>query len=163
MSQIDLLLSEIERKPANAAPGADARPSRHLAVLTCMDARIDVESVLGLGIGEAHVLRNAGGRVTEDVLRSLAVSSHLLGTDTLVVMQHTGCGLEGVSHDQLREVTGTDLDFLVIDDHADSIRRDIETITTAPYLSLLKEIAGLVYDIESGEIRQIERWERAAG
>jgi carbonic anhydrase len=68
---------------------ADARPSRHIAVLTCMDARIDVFAALGLQLGEAHVLRNAGGRVTDDVLRSLALSTHVLGVDTVVVLQHT--------------------------------------------------------------------------
>src|SRR3712207_2378425 len=75
---------------------ADPKPSRRLAVVTCMDARIDVFAALGLHLGEAHVIRNAGGRVTEDVLRSLALSTHVLGVDTVVVMQHTRCGLAGV-------------------------------------------------------------------
>ena len=85
---------------------ADPRPGRHLAVVTCMDARIDVFAVLGLHLGEAHVIRNAGGRVTDDVLRSLALSSGVLGVDTAVVMQHTKCGLAGVTDAELRALTG---------------------------------------------------------
>ena len=81
---------------ARASVG-DARPSLRMAVVTCMDSRIDVFAVLGLHLGEAHVIRNAGGRVTDDVLRSLALSSHVLGVETVVVMQHTQCGLAGVT------------------------------------------------------------------
>src|SRR5438094_2361995 len=90
---------------------ADARPKRRVAVVTCMDARIDVFAVLGLHLGEAHVIRNAGGRITDDVLRSLALSSQVLGVDTVVVMQHTKCGLAGVTDDELRRLTGADLGF----------------------------------------------------
>ena len=117
---------------------ADPRPGRHLAVVTCMDARIDVFAVLGLHLGEAHVIRNAGGRVTEDVLRSLALSSGVLGVDTAVVMQHTKCGLVGVSDAQLRELTGADLGFLPIDDHAAALREDVERLARTPYLSGLQ-------------------------
>ena len=74
---------------------ADAEPRRHLAIVTCMDARIDVFAALGLDLGDAHVIRNAGGRVTEDVLRSLALSSHTMGVTSVVVVQHTRCGLAG--------------------------------------------------------------------
>ena len=117
---------------------ADPRPSRHLAVVTCMDARIDVFAVLGLHLGEAHVIRNAGGRVTEDVLRSLALSSAVLGVDTAVVMQHTKCGLFGVDDAQLRELTGADLGFLPIDDHVAALREDVDQLARTPYLSRLQ-------------------------
>src|SRR5689334_4029986 len=103
---------------AARASVAIGRPSQHLAVVTCMDARIDVFAVLGLHLGEALVIRNAGGRVTEDVLRSLALATHVLGVDRVVVMQHTKCGLTGVTDDELRRLTGADLGFLSIDDHA---------------------------------------------
>jgi carbonic anhydrase len=141
---------------------ADARPSRRLAVVTCMDARIDVFAALGLHLGEAHVIRNAGGRVTDDVLRSLALSSHVLGIDTVVVMQHTGCGLAGVTDEELRELTGADLGFFPIDDHAGALKEDIDVLTTASFLSPLKVVAGFVYDVESGEIDDVVRWERAS-
>src|SRR5205814_4031133 len=140
----------------------DPRPRRRVAVVTCMDARIDVFAVLGLQLGDAHVIRNAGGRVTEDVLRSLALSSHVLGVDTVVVMQHTRCGLTGVTDEELRARTGADLGFLPIDDHAAALREDIETLSSAPYLHPLKLIAGFVYDVQSGEVDDVVRWERPA-
>jgi carbonic anhydrase len=144
-----------------AGPGAmDARPARKLAVLTCMDVRIVVGAVLGLRLGDAHVIRNAGGRVTDDVLRSLALSSGTLGVDTLVVMQHTKCGLENVSNAELRERTGADLEFLPIGDHAAALRADIERVSGTPYLSQLRTIAGFLYDVDSGRVDEVVQWER---
>jgi carbonic anhydrase len=162
MSEISRLLAANEAYASARANVADPRPGQHLAIVTCMDARIDVFATLGLHLGEAHVIRNAGGRVTDDVLRSLALSSHLLGVNTVVVMQHTKCGLAGVTDDYLREVTGADFGFFPIDDHAAALREDIETLTTKPYLSPLTRIAGFVYDVESGEIDDLVRWERPA-
>ena len=125
-----------------------------------MDARIDVFAVLGLQLGEALVIRNAGGRVTDDVLRSLALACHVLGVDTLVVMQHTKCGLAGVSDEELQTLTGADLGFFPIDDHAAALREDIGLLTARPYLQPLKAIAGFVYDVESGKIDDVVRWTR---
>ena len=139
---------------------SDPRPGRRLAVVTCMDARIDVFAVLGLRLGDAHVIRNAGGRVTDDVLRSLALSSHVLGVETVVVMQHTRCGLAGVTDAELRKLTGADLGFFPIDDHALALRQDIELLATQPYLTLLKVITGVVYDVETGAIDELVSWER---
>ena len=162
MTQIAELLAANRGYAAARANADDPRPSRRLAVLTCMDARIDVFEVLGLHLGEAHVIRNAGGRVTDDVLRSLALSGHVLGVDTLVVMQHTKCGLAGVTDEELRRLTGADLGFFPIDDHAAALREDIELLTGTPYLEPLKVIAGFVYDVESGEVEDLARWERPA-
>jgi carbonic anhydrase len=145
---------------AARASVADGLPGQHLAVVTCMDARIDVFAVLGLHLGEALVIRNAGGRVTEDVLRSLALASHVLGVDSVVVMQHTKCGLAGVTDDELRRLTGADLGFLPIDHHADALREDIAVLTGQAFLAPLREIAGFVYDVESGEIEDVLRWSR---
>jgi carbonic anhydrase len=141
----------------------DPRPRRRLAVVTCMDARIDVFAALGLQLGEAHVIRNAGGRVTDDVLRSLALSSSVLGIDTAVVMQHTRCGLAGVSDAELRAKTGADLDFLPIDDHAAALRADVAVLAATPYLATIERIAGLVYDVETGALDDVIRWERPSG
>src|ERR1700744_374055 len=152
MRRITELLSANQAYAAARANLADPRPSRRLAVVTCMDARIDVFAVLGLHLGEAHVIRNAGGRVTEDVLRSLAVSSGVLDVDMAVVMQPTKCGLVGVTDAQLRELTGADLGFLPIDDHVAALREDVERLAGTPYLSHLHVIAGLVYDVESGRL-----------
>ncbi len=160
MTQISDLLRANQAYAAARANVADARPGRQLAIVTCMDARIDVFAVLGLHLGEAHVIRNAGGRVTEDVLRSLALSSGVLGVATAVVMQHTKCGLVGVSDAQLREMTGADLGFLPIDDHAAALREDVDLLARTPYLSGLQQIAGLVYDVESGQLDDVVRWER---
>jgi carbonic anhydrase len=162
MTQISDLLNANRGYAAARANVADPRPSRHLAVVTCMDARIDVFAVLGLHLGEAHVIRNAGGRVTDDVLRSLALSGAVLGVDTVVVMQHTGCGLAGVSDDELRERTGADLGFFPIDDHAEALREDVDLLARTPYLAPIGLIAGVVYDVQSGEIDDVIRWERPA-
>src|SRR6478672_2298481 len=152
MTEIGRLLAANEGYAAARANVADSRPGRRLAVVTCMDARIDVFAVLGLHLGEAHVIRNAGGRVTDDVLRSLALSSHVLGVDTVVVMQHTKCGLVGVDDEELRQVIGVDFEFLAIDDHAAALREDIALLASKPYLEPLKVIAGFIYDVESGHI-----------
>jgi carbonic anhydrase len=125
-----------------------------------MDARIDVFAVLGLELGDAHVIRNAGGRLTDDVLRSLALSSGMLGVDTVVVMQHTRCGLAGASDAELRARTGADLDFLPIADHEASLRADIDRLSSTPYLSALRSIGGFVYDVDSGRVEDVVRWER---
>jgi len=160
MSEIKRLLDANEGYAAARANVHDPRPSRHIAIVTCMDARIDVFAALGLHLGEAHVLRNAGGRVTEDVLRSLAISSHMLGVDTVVVMQHTQCGLAGVTDEELQEQTGADLGFSPIIDHAIALGEDIELLTSTPYLEPVRVVSGMVYDVESGEITDVVRVER---
>lgn len=160
MNQISQLLAANRGYAAARANVADPRPGRHLAVVTCMDARIDVFAALGVHLGEVHVIRNAGGRVTDDVLRSLALSSHVLGVDTVVVMQHTKCGLAGVTDEELRTLTGADLGFFPIDDHAGALREDIDLLVTTPYLAPLKVIAGFVYDVESGVVEDVAHWER---
>lgn len=160
MTRIAELITANEGYAAARANVTDPRPSRHLAVVTCMDARIDVFAVLGLHLGEAHVIRNAGGRVTEDVLRSLALSSGVLGVDTAVVMQHTKCGLAGVTDEELRRLTGADLGFSPIDDHAAALREDIRLLANTPYLSRLHTIGGFVYDVESGKLDDVVRWVR---
>jgi len=163
MAEIARLLAANEGYAAARAAVADPKPSRRLAVVTCMDARIDVFAVLGLHLGEAHVIRNAGGRVTDDVLRSLALSCHVLGVDTAVIMQHTRCGLAGVTDAELRRRTGADLGFFPIDDHAEALREDIEILASTPYLEPLRVVAGFVYDVEHGGLDDVVRWERDGG
>jgi carbonic anhydrase len=160
MTEFSDLLAANRAYASARANVRDPRPGRRLAVITCMDARIDVFAVLGLHLGEAHVIRNAGGRVTDDVLRSLALSAGVLGVDTAVVMQHTKCGLAGVTDEELRRLTGSDLGFLPIDDHAGALREDIEVLAATPYLSGLRAIAGFVYDVESGHLDDVVLWER---
>ena len=155
MSEVAKLLDANRRYASAHTEIADTNPSRRLAVVTCMDARIDVFAALGLHLGEAHVLRNAGGRVTDDVLRSLALSCHVLGVETVVVMQHTHCGLAGVTDEQLHQRTGADLGFFPIDDHAEALAEDVDLLIATPYLAPLRMIAGAVFDVETGEIRDV--------
>src|SRR5439155_11969567 len=152
VSQISRLLGGNKAYAAARANVADPRPGRRLAVVTCMDARIDVFAVLGLHLGEAHVIRNAGGRVTDDVLRSLALSCHVLGVDTVVVMQHTKCGLAGVTDEELRRLTGADLGFFPNDDHAAALREDVQILTAKPYLEPITTVVGFVYNVETGRL-----------
>ena len=159
MNEVEQLLAANQAFVTARATLRDPRPTRHLAVLTCMDARIDVFAALGLHLGDAHVLRNAGGRVTEDVLRSLAVSTNLLGVDTVILMQHTGCGLSGATSEQLREETGADIEFLPIDDFGRALKEDVEALRAAPFLNP-HLIAGFVYDVEKGSVAELVRWER---
>jgi carbonic anhydrase len=162
MSQIARLLAANAHYAAARANVHDARPSQHLAIVTCMDARIDVFAALGLHLGEAHVIRNAGGRVTDDVLRSLALSSHVLGVDTVIVMQHTKCGLARVTDAELQRLTGANVGFLPIDDHAAALREDLEVLASTPYLAPIARLAGFVFDVETGELDDVVRWERPA-
>jgi len=158
--EIRRLIAANEGYAAARAGVADPRPNRRLAIVTCMDARIDVFAVLGLNLGEALVLRNAGGRVTDDVLRSLALGTHVLGVDTVVVMQHTKCGIAGRSDAELQEITGADLGFLPIMDHAAALREDLDRILGTPFLDPVRVVAGFVYDVESGEISDVVRADR---
>jgi carbonic anhydrase len=162
MTQVDQLLAANQAYAAARANVADARPGRRLAVVTCMDARIDVFAVLGLHLGEANVIRNAGGRVTDDVLRSLALATHVLGVDTVVVMEHTRCGLAGVTDEELQKLTGSELGFLAIPDHSTALKEDIDLLASTDYLQPIKAIAGLIYDVETGELSDVVRWQRDA-
>jgi carbonic anhydrase len=162
MTQLDQLLTANQAYAAARANVADPRPGRQLAVVTCMDARIDVFAVLGLHLGEANVIRNAGGRVTDDVLRSLALATHVLGVNTVIVMQHTKCGLSGVTDEELRELTGSELGFLAIHDHAAALTEDIDLLLCTPYLQTVTSIAGLIYDVESGQVSDVVRRQRGS-
>lgn len=133
------------------------RPARGLAVVTCMDARIDVFPILGLSPGDAHVIRNAGARVTDDVLRSLALSSHAFGVDTVIVMQHTRCGLADATNAELQSLTGSDLEFLSIDDHHATLRDDVATIAGTAYLGRIRAVAGLILDVDTGITEEVTR------
>jgi carbonic anhydrase len=160
VTQVSDLLAAAAQAVARTA-GIPTEPRRRLAVVTCMDSRIDVFGLFGLELGDAHVIRNAGGRVTDDVLRSLALSSTLLGIDRVVLMQHTRCGLEGVTDAELRQRTGADLDFLPIDDHAEALAQDVARLAATPFLTArLRFVAGLLYDLESETVQELSHWDR---
>ena len=139
-----------------SAPSGPMQPALRLAVLTCMDARIDPLAALGIGVGDAHVLRNAGGRVTDDVVRSLALSTHSLGVAEVGIVQHTGCGLEGVGNDTLARETGlVGVDFLPFDQVDDSVAADVDRLLAAGALPPGTAVWGGVYDLADGRIRLV--------
>ncbi|SEK30137.1 carbonic anhydrase [Blastococcus sp. DSM 46786] len=147
---------------AEQAPGlgGPARPSRGTAVVACMDARMDVYRLLGLVPGEAHVIRNAGGVVTDDVLRSLAISQHVLGTREVVLVHHTRCGLAGADEaafaDQVEQAAGQrpPWPMRAFADVDDDVRESVRLVRESPYL-LAAEVRGTVYDVDSGRLRTV--------
>ena len=129
------------------------RPARHLVILTCMDARLDPGRAQGLEPGHAHILRNAGGRASNDAIRSLVVSAHLLGTREVGVIHHTDCGLEGCTDDEVAERTGVHgLAFLAFDDVEDSVRQDVDVIRRCGHLPPGFLSWGAVYDVDTGAL-----------
>ena len=143
------------------ADNLTAAPTRGVVVLTCMDARLDLFRLLGLNVGDSHILRNAGGRATDDAIRSLMLSSHWLGTREFVVIHHTGCGLHGVTNneiaDRIEAATGhrPDTDFLPFDDVEASVRADVERLRTWPGLPHGAVVWGAVYDVHIGQLRTV--------
>ena len=137
-------------------------PAQHLAVLTCMDARIHPETALGLDIGDAHMIRNAGGRASDDAVRSLVISTELLGTNEFAVIHHTGCGMLTFTNDDLRKklasergVDASGVDFLPFPDLEQSVRDDVATIKASPLLPDGIEVTGWVYDVKTGTISPV--------
>jgi carbonic anhydrase len=139
----------------------DVRPSRQLAVVTCMDSRLDVFAALGLRDGEAHVLRNAGGVITDDVIRSLAVSQRRLGTREVMLIHHTNCGLQALSDDgfraELQQATGVAPAFAIesFDDLDADVRQSILRVRRSPFLLHRDLVRGFVYDVDTHRLREI--------
>ena len=134
-------------------------PARHVAVLTCMDARLHPASFLGLGLGDAHVIRNAGGRASDDAIRSLVISEQLLGTTTVVVIHHTDCGMLTFSNDDLRaklqrelHADASHIDFLPFKDLEQSVRDDVATIKASPLIPENIQVSGFIYDVRTGKL-----------
>lgn len=139
-------------------------PGRKVAVLTCMDARLHPEKFLGLEVGDAHVIRNAGGRASDDAVRSLVISEQLLGTQEIVVIHHADCGMLAFSNEDLKEKIRADLgvdvgeqDFLPFGDLEASVRDDVTTLRRSPLIPSDIPIAGAVYDVISGKLTEVVR------
>jgi carbonic anhydrase len=159
---IDQLLDNNEGY-AGSLPVAhlDLRPSLHLAIVTCMDSRLDVFSALGLAGGEAHVLRNAGGVITDDMIRSLAISQRRLGTREVMLIQHTNCGMQAITDDgfraELQEVTGTAPAFAIesFTDLDANVRQSVLRVRRSPFLMHRDAVRGFVYDVDTHRLREV--------
>lgn len=139
-------------------------PARKVAVLTCMDARLHPEQFLGLEVGDAHVIRNAGGRASDDAIRSLIISERLLGTTEIVVIHHTDCGMLTFTNTDLAQKITQDLgvdvgdrDFLPFADLEQSVRDDVALLRASPLIPQNIPIAGAVYDVRTGVVQEITR------
>lgn len=156
----------VERNRAYAVDFHDqaleVRPTRQLAVVTCMDSRIDTFKVLGLHNGEAHIIRNAGGVVTDDVIRSLCLSQRYLGTREILLVHHTNCGLQNIDESAFRSdleaETGVKPWWSLegFSDPYDDVRQSIHRITMTPFISYKDQVRGFVYDVSDGLLKEVD-------
>lgn len=136
-------------------------PARKVAVVACMDARLDVYRMLGLTEGDAHVFRNAGGVVTDDVIRSLAISQRLLGTNEIVLIHHTDCGMVSFRDDELKaQIAGETgirppFAFEAFDDEAEDVRQSMRRIQASPFIPHKDAVRGFVFDVKSGRLNEV--------
>jgi carbonic anhydrase len=156
----DMLAVAADRADQLAAPDLSAQPRRKVAVLACMDTRIDLFPMLGLERGDAHIIRNAGGLPTDDAIRSLSASQRLLGTEEIVVVMHDGCGLQGASEDEYARMLHADGAFPAwrlgaFDDVETTLRHTLERLRSAPELKVREHVRGFVFDPKSGSLREV--------
>jgi carbonic anhydrase len=163
MDTIDELLANNRDFSAQLADRhLDVRPSRRLAIVTCMDSRLDVFAALGLADGEAHVLRNAGGVITDDAIRSLAISQRKLGTREVMLIHHTDCGMQTLTDDgfrnELREETGVAPAFAIesFSDVDASVRQSILRVRRSDFIPHRDAVRGFVYDVDTHRLREVE-------
>ncbi|GGF21869.1 beta-class carbonic anhydrase [Subtercola lobariae] len=161
MTVTDDLLRNNEAYAAQFSGPLPLPPSKHLAVVACMDARLDVYRILGLNEGEAHVIRNAGGVITEDEIRSLAISQRLLGTEEIILIHHTDCGMVTFTDDgfkqSVQDDTGIRPDWAAEafpDAHAD-VAQSIRRIKANPCIPKKDSIRGFVFDVATGKLEEV--------
>jgi carbonic anhydrase len=162
MTETDTLLRNNEAYAASFDKGElPLPPGRKVAVLACMDARLDPARVLGLEEGDAHVIRNAGGVASDDALRSLAISQHLLGTEEIVLIHHTDCGMLTFTDEEfaekLKSETGSRPEWRghAFTDLEQDVRDGIERIRTSPFVPRTDKVRGFVYEVETGRLREV--------
>jgi carbonic anhydrase len=160
---IDELLANNEALAASRpVPHLDARPRRQLAIVTCMDSRLDVVAALGLHPGDAHILRNAGGVITDDVIRSLAVSQRRLRTREVMLIHHTDCGMQSLTDDgfraELQEASGVAPAFAIesFTDLDADVRQSLLRVRRSPFLLHRDCVRGFVYDVDTHRLREVE-------
>jgi carbonic anhydrase len=148
-------------KIRNAKHEMKRNPAKKLTVLACMDARFDPCALLGLELGDAHVIRNAGGVVSEDAIRSLAISQSLLGTEEIVLIHHTDCGMLDYTEDELAARLEAEAGerppwpLHAFTDLEQNVREGIETIRSSPFIPRTDRVRGFVYEVETGELREV--------
>jgi carbonic anhydrase len=158
----ELIANNTAFADALAAVHLDVRPSRRLAIVSCMDSRLNVFAALGLRDGEAHVLRNAGGVITDDVIRSLAVSQRRLGTREVMLIHHTDCGMQGLSDDgfraELQQATGVAPAFAIesFTDLDADVRQSVLRVRRSAFLLHRDMVRGFVYDVDTHRLREID-------
>lgn len=136
-------------------------PARRVAIVACMDARLNPYALLGLSEGDAHIIRNAGGAVTTDVIRSLTISQRLLGTEEIVLIHHTGCGMLTFSDDDFRSAVEKDTGIRpqwaaeTFSDLDTGVRRSIARIKASPFIPRTDSVRGFVYEVETGRLREV--------
>lgn len=161
MSAIDHLVHANETYAAGFPGPRPVRPKLRLAVVTCMDSRLDLFGALGLDIGDAHLIRNAGGMVTSDVLRSLAISQRALGTREIVVIHHTNCGMDGLDDAEFRARLAAetsqepDWDVPGFTDVQAQVRASVATLRECPWLVARDDIRGFVFDVATARITEV--------
>jgi carbonic anhydrase len=162
MSQTDELIANNERYAAEFDKGEfPAAPARRVAVVACMDARLNVHGLLGLTEGDAHVIRNAGGVVTDDAIRSLAISQRLLGTEEIMLIHHTGCGMLSFTDDAFRADIEQDTGIRpgwaaeAFSDLEGDVRQSIARVKASPFLPRRDAVRGFVYEVETGRLREV--------
>ena len=163
MSLTDELLANNERYARSFTKGGLAMPpKKKLAVLACMDARLDVHKILGLDEGDAHVIRNAGGVVTDDAIRSLVISQRLLGTEEIILIHHTDCGMLTFKDDevkrQIQQDTGVRPHFALeaFGDLEEDVRQSIARIEASPFIPRKSSVRGFVYDVRTGRLDEVK-------
>ncbi len=164
MSTIDEAIEANKRYAEKFELGGLQRPpARKLAIVACMDARLSIEQALGLKVGDAHILRNAGGIVTEDVLRSLIISHHLLGTQEFMVINHTDCGMQTFQDEDLikrleektQATTAIPATFHPFADLEENVREQVEKIRSHPWMPKDVPVRGFVYDVRDGRLHEV--------
>ena len=162
MSVTDQLLSNNARYARSFEKGhLPLPPARQVAIVACMDARLDVHEILGLDEGDAHVIRNAGGAVTDDVIRSLVISQRLLGTREIILIHHTDCGmLTFTDHDlkkQIQSEVGIRPPFALetFPDLEEDVRQSVVRIKASPFIPRKESVRGFIYEVESGRLREV--------
>ena len=163
MSATDELLRNNEKYAADFDKGdLPLPPAKGVAVVACMDARLDVHAMLGIGEGDAHVIRNAGGVVTDDEIRSLAISQRLLGTTEIVLIHHTDCGMLTFTDDgfrrQVQEDTGIKPEWAAeaFPDLDEDVRQSIARIQASPFIPNKDSVRGFVYEVETGRLHEVD-------